>query len=173
MATAKNVTACCGCQALVPDIDGPSHPYLGASPGCWAIYGEVLAKEYGEYRYPAVHRLTVDAYAAQHPGVPSRQAIQSVAVHLISLFLLSERRFAIAKMTEAMRGALRHRDHFVWLAPLASLANMTILDVTRAQSLQEHSRCVQAWAESVWQAWSPHHATIRRWAHSSQRMAIG
>jgi len=79
----------------------------------------VLAKAYGEYRHPAVHRLRVDAYAVQHPGVPSRQAIQSVAVHLISLFLLSERRFEIAKMREAMRGALKHCDHFVWLAPPA------------------------------------------------------
>src|SRR5436190_1879442 len=40
---------CIGCGVLTPDADGPTHPYLGASPGCWAVYGEVLAREYGEY----------------------------------------------------------------------------------------------------------------------------
>ena len=78
----KAARPCAGCGALVPVTDGPTHPYIGASPGCWAIYGEVLAREYGEYAYPPVHRLTVDAYAAQHPGVPSRRSIQSVAIHL-------------------------------------------------------------------------------------------
>lgn len=35
---------CPGCGALVPSSDGPTHPYLGASPGCWvppASPGEV------------------------------------------------------------------------------------------------------------------------------------
>jgi hypothetical protein len=45
-----------GCGALLPDVNGPTHPYLGASASCWAVYGEVLAREYGEYRYPPVHR---------------------------------------------------------------------------------------------------------------------
>ena len=87
-----NLRPCVGCGALVPEIEGPTHRYLGASPGCWAVYGEVLEKEYGDYlRYAPVHRLTVDAYAAQHPGVPSPQSIQSVAVHLIRLHLVLER----------------------------------------------------------------------------------
>ncbi len=30
--------------------------------------------------------LLTDAYAAQHPGVPSPQAIRSVAVHLLTLY---------------------------------------------------------------------------------------
>ena len=98
-----NLIPCVGCGALVPDVAGPTHPYIGASRGCWAIYGEVLAKEYGEYGYPPVHGLTVDAYAAQHPGTPSRQAIQSVAVHLIALYLVLERGYGFARATEALR----------------------------------------------------------------------
>lgn len=81
-----NLRPCVGCGALVPEIEGPTHRYLGAPPGCWAVYGEVLEKEYGDCsRYALNHRLTVDA--AQHPGVPSPQSIQSVAVHLIRLYL--------------------------------------------------------------------------------------
>ena len=108
---------CPGCGALTPDVDGPVHPYLGASAGCWTVYGEVLAKEYVDYRYPSVHRLTVDAYSVQHPGTPSRRAIQSVAVHLVSLYLVLERGFSSEKATAGIRRALEHRKQFVWLDP--------------------------------------------------------
>ena len=82
---------CAGFGTLVPDTEGPTLPYIGASPGCWAIFGEVLARECAEYAYPPVHRLTVDAYAAQHPGVPSRSSMQSVAIQVIGLHLILER----------------------------------------------------------------------------------
>ena len=81
---------CYGCGALVPDVTWPSHRYVGASPGCWAIYAEVagggllppLPSPYGA--------LVVDAYMAQHPGVPGPQSTQSVWVHLIALQLVLE-----------------------------------------------------------------------------------
>ncbi len=72
---------CPGCGGSFDVSDGPTHRYLGASPGCWAVYGEVLAKEYSDAAYYRVHRLTVDAYSAQHPvqrnilaGVQPRQS---------------------------------------------------------------------------------------------------
>ena len=37
---------CFACCALVPDIDGPTHKYMLSAPGCWKLYGEILAKEY-------------------------------------------------------------------------------------------------------------------------------
>ena len=63
---------------------------MESSPSCWAAYGEVLAREYNDPAFMAAHRLTVDAYAVQHPGRPSPQSIQSVALHLISLCLVLE-----------------------------------------------------------------------------------
>lgn len=82
---------CAGCGAPVPKIDGSTHRYLGALPGCWAVFGEVLEGEYGDRRYWPAHRLTVGAYAVQRPGESPTQAIQSVALHLISLYLSLER----------------------------------------------------------------------------------
>ena len=158
---------CPGCGGLFPDSDGlgPAHAYLDASPGCWAVYGEVLAKEYGEYQYPAVHRLTVDAYAAQHPGTPSRQSIQSVAGHLISLHLVLERGANAKRATAAIRKATVQSDRFAWLEPPPSLGAFTVLDVAGAKDFDEHVRLVERWARSVWVAWAAHHETIRKWAN--------
>lgn len=32
-----------GCGALAPDQDGPVHKYMLSAPGCWTLYGSVLA----------------------------------------------------------------------------------------------------------------------------------
>ena len=159
-----NLERCAGCGALVPRGDGPTHPYIGASPGCWAIYGEVLARDYGEEAAAPVLQLAVDAYAAQHPGTPSRRSTQSVAVHLIILCLAFERGYDPARATEARRRALAHRQDYVWLDPPASLGPLTILDAHQARDLAEHAARVERWARSVWETWAPHHETVRRWA---------
>jgi hypothetical protein len=42
---------------MVPDIDGPTHRYIGASPGCcWALYGELAEKEAVDFRYMRSHQ---------------------------------------------------------------------------------------------------------------------
>lgn len=155
---------CVGCGALVPDAGGPTHAYIGASPGCWAIFGEVTARAYGDYRYASAHRFIVDAYAAQHPGVPERRSIQSVAVHLISLHLALEKGMSPDQTMKAMRRAADRSAAFVWLDPPASLGKGTVLDVLEAKDPAEHKERVEQWAKSVWEAWSPHHETVRRWA---------
>ena len=43
--------ACPGCGALLPVENGPTHPYMRSSPACWARYGEVLAREFGDPAY--------------------------------------------------------------------------------------------------------------------------
>jgi len=56
--------------------DGPAHAYMLSSPGCWAAYGELLAREYSDSAYRRLHRLSVDAYALQHPGIDTPQSPQ-------------------------------------------------------------------------------------------------
>lgn len=157
------VQPCPGCGAPVPDTEGPVHRYLGASAGCWAIFGEVLEKEYSDYRYWPAHRITVDAYAAQHPGNPSPQSIQSVAVHLISLYLTLERGWPEDQAVKKMQ-RLADRGDFIWLDTPASLGEITVLNVRRAENPTEHKELVEQWARTVWEAWDPHHETIRQWA---------
>jgi Family of unknown function (DUF5946) len=59
--------ACCGCGAIFEDRQGPTHRYMESSSGCRAVYGEVLARDYGDISCASLHRLTVDACGAA-PG---------------------------------------------------------------------------------------------------------
>jgi hypothetical protein len=156
--------ACPGCGALVPESDGPAHRYIGASPGCWAVYGEVLAREYEDVRYGRVHRLTVDAYAAQHPGVPSPQSVQSVAVHLLALHAIFERGVPLPQAKQVLQEAVKRKREFRWLDPPGFLGEVTVLDVHAATDPEQHEVRVHQWARAVWQAWAEHHHTIRSWA---------
>src|SRR6478735_2271506 len=107
---------CIGCRAQVDDRDGPTHAYVGASPGCWAIFGEVRAREYSLPGYAAVgHRLTTDAYMVQHPGVEGRQSTQSVWVHLVGLYLVLEAGISQAEATLATARLLARDPAFRWL----------------------------------------------------------
>jgi hypothetical protein len=163
-----DLRACVGCGAMVPDIEGLTHRYIGASPGCWAIYGELSEKEAGDFRLMRYHQLTVDAYCAQHPGVPSPQAVRSVAVHLVGLYLQLERdrppqRLYAARQRIASFGKKGKLD-LAWLEPPASLGEITVVYVRDAKNPAEHGERAREWAKSVWEAWSTHHEKVRRWA---------
>ncbi|GAB4186579.1 MAG: hypothetical protein OHK0057_12200 [Thermoflexibacter sp.] len=150
---------CIGCGALVEDLAGKPHKYIGASQGCWNLYGEVLAKEYGEYNYPQlIHRLTVDTYAIQHPGEPIRQAIQSVNVHLISLYLILVKGYDGETATKKMGEILSKDPRFEWLEPPSPIGHITIADVLTATNQEEHEKKVREWADNVWTNWYSKHA---------------
>lgn len=157
--------ACPGCGARLPDpatVD-EDHPFVGASPGCWLAFTEVLAREYGDPTYGRVHRHTVDAYAAQHPGRDERRERQSVALHLIGLCHWLELDVPYGRLN-ALTQRLASTDRaWPWLAPPSSY-EMTVVEVLAARSGEEHVARVRAWASSVWSAWAPHHDLVRRWA---------
>jgi hypothetical protein len=158
---------CIGCGAVLPDIEGPTHRYLGSSPACWAAYSEVLAREFADPAlFQRVHRLTVDTYAVQHPGSPSPQSIQSVAVHLMSLRTLIEGASSSQWATKVIREAVREKGGFAWLEPPKSMGPLTLVDVWRAKGAAEHERTVREWANAAWTAWAAHHETVRRWCSS-------
>jgi hypothetical protein len=148
----------------VPEMDGPTHRYLESSPGCWHVYGQVLAREYSDPAFGTLHRLTVDSYAVQHPGRPSAQAIRSVCIHLVSLHLVLERGLAAAYATRVMAAAARAKERFFWLTPPAAMGVFTVADVAAAATPAEHEEKVRTWAEAAWAAWARHHATVRGWA---------
>ena len=147
----------------MPDVEGPTHRYMASSPGCWAMYGEVLAREYSDRAYWAVHRVTVDCYAVQHPGEPSTQSINSVGLHLMRLCATLERGLAADAAPELMRMLAKDQRDLTWLEPPRDLGDVTIRDVHDASSPGEHAAEVMRWARSLWSAWSEHHDTVRAW----------
>ena len=150
--------SCYGCGALVDNIDGQPHKYIGAAQGCWNLYGEILAKEYGEYRYPELtHRLTVDTYSVQHPGQPGRQSIQSVNGHLFSLYLVLVKNLSGKEATKMLGRLLEKEPKFEWLDPPAPNGQKTVLDVLQSKDRQDHERKVREWAEDVWTCWHNKH----------------
>lgn len=154
---------CFSCGGEFPDIDGPVHRYMDSSPGCWATFGEVLAREYSNPKYFEIHRLTVDAYAVQHPGKPSRRSIQSVGIHLIRLCLFHEWELSPENANNAALAAGKYKHNFTWLEPPNSLGPLTVSDIVNAANVEEHKVLVRSWALGAWEAWKPHHEIIRSW----------
>jgi len=161
-----STSECPDCGASVPMIEGPVHPYFGSNAGCWRLYGEILEREYSDPRYMKVHRLTVDAYAAQHPGKNEPRSAQSVNVHLMALYLVFERGMSYEFATKALGKAVERKKHqFRWLPPPQRLGSITVLDVVRSPTPDEHERIVKAWANDVWIAWQSHWDEIERLAN--------
>jgi hypothetical protein len=152
---------CPGCGALVADIDGPTHAYIGAAPGCWALYGELSARQYVDPAAAPVRKLAVDAYAVQHPGVPGRRQSQSVWVHLIALCLSIEHGFSPETGIRAMTRQLDLERDYGWLEPPRTPYEMTIVDVLKADPGEGQPLAVRRWAEATWLAWADHHEAIR------------
>jgi hypothetical protein len=134
-----------------------------ASPGCWAAYGELLAREYQDRRYAPLHRLTVDTYAVQHPGEDNPQARNSVGIHLSRLCLILERDWPIERANDAMLVITAKKRSYPWLTPPANRGALTIHRVLAATSPADHLAAIHEWAQSVWQAWTEHHDTVRAW----------
>lgn len=158
-----SLVKCVGCGALVADLPesfGPAHRYLGASPGCWQLYTSLTAEKVPDM---TMRGLLADTYMVQHPGVESRQAIQSVARHLLGLYCALELKMPFERAVNVMKKA--PVSEFSWLDPPASVGELTVVDLAEAGEFQP--ALVRRWAERTWQAWKIHHLTVRRWAEKA------
>lgn len=185
MTRATDHEACPGCGAYFAPSDGPVHEYIGASAGCWAIYAPLAAggqpdpAALGSSRVDTVaavvpppfpregagplEALLVDAYAAQHPGEPSPQAIQSVAVHLLVLHAVFMRGVAGDSALWVRRRALRTRGVFHWLDPDGRAPALTLRHLFPGGGVVTPVPSV-AYARSVYASWAAaHEGTLAGW----------
>ena len=166
---ASGPSTCPGCGLTVPESAGPAQAPAeqASSAACCALYGELLSRSYTDVRYRAVHQLVVDAYAAQHAGGTGRREVQAVALCLMTLCLFVEDGVDPGKGPALHKRMVAHRPNFTWLTPPLQQDVMTVADVLTAESPEQHYRLVHEWGSQVWQAWTPHQATIRSWnAHA-------
>ena len=135
----------------------------GGRAGCQQLFDEVLAREFGDYRYAREHRLTVDAYSLQHPDEYMRSA-KSYAAHLTGAYVAIEHR-AVAEANRAIH---------LWLSGSRSLqrpdqpapgqrGRLTIVHVHVATDPDDHVRRVREWAESAWAAWRDYRDIAKQW----------
>lgn len=160
---------CPGCGASLPQSEGPSHRYIGASPACWVIFTALFNGGEPPLAPAPTNALIGDAYAAQHPGTPSPQAIQSVAVHVLTLYAVLERGVAPERALWVRQRALRERggskrDRFQWLTPPLFSGSLTVADIVSLPTLQTRAERAKQYVENVWRVWAQLHApTIAAW----------
>lgn len=152
-------TACPSCGLVLPDLDGPLDPYGAASRACWGLFGEVTARDFGEYHYPAANQLIVDAYQAQHAGYSTAAGRRSVAVHLVGLYLALEVHMPPAKVGRTLGRVFPDKRDIAPLLPIPRAA-LTIAHVHEAKDLGEHQKRGFEWAQAVWCSWSEHHPQV-------------
>lgn len=150
---------CPQCGAITPPSDIDAHPYFGASGGCWAIYGDILEREYSNPEFFANHRQTVDAYALQHPGnKEDLRAIQSVNIHLIALTILYKTHIQAPKIAPIMGKIINaNKNSFAWLEPPESFGPYDVMTIWPLTERDAHLAGVDRWARNVWEAWEIHH----------------
>lgn len=161
--TAGALVPCPGCGCRLPAEDGPTHPYMLSTPGCWRAYGEVLAREYSDPARAGLHRLAVDAYAVQHPGGGDRRARQSVAIHLMSLCLMLERGGSDEQARRLLSQAAAERAAWPRLSAPRFRGDPCVLDVLASSSAEGHLDAVRRWAAGSWGAWAAEHERVREW----------
>lgn len=137
------------------------HAYMLSTPGCWAAYGQLLAREYeNPALFASAHRLTVDAYALQHPGINTdRRAIQSIWVHYSALHLALEDGLANKAIRSDMQ-QLAGRP-FPVLPPPPKNFEWSHSDVL-AGPVERHVDLVRQWAKSAYDAWEALREPTRR-----------
>lgn len=151
----RAIINCVGCGAVVP----------AEFENCRAMFNSVLAREYSEPRYGESHLFTVDAYALQHS---EEHGPRSNAFHLLRLCWLLEHdgNPSIRQVRAGSRAfyAAREKSYraFPFLAPPAHRGALTVQSVLCVASPQEQPTQARAWGESVWNAWSAHHAWARK-----------
>ncbi|MEM6735706.1 MAG: DUF5946 family protein [Bacteroidota bacterium] len=167
---------CFSCGAKSLNFEGDGHEYMLASAGCYEMFNEVLEKEYSDFRYSKAHHYTVDSYAVQHPGEPLNQkAINSVGIHLVSLYFLLEEQYDLAKSakikmefaqfnkTKGIIHAIKRPEKF---------DGITIFEIWDNENPDEHFDLCKQWALDSWTSWKNHHATIEKWANIYLMMKI-
>jgi hypothetical protein len=109
--------------------------------------------------YPAARALLLDAYAVQHHGIPSPQAIQSVAVHLLVLHGVLSRGAAADAALWIRRRAVRSKGVYAWLSPPSVETAYSLRHCFPGPGI-EVPCTIEAYVTSVYEAWQALHREL-------------
>ena len=132
----------------------------GGAGACSALMSDLTART-PDPRLLVVRRTFVDAYTLQHPRTRCAWP-QDVAGHLLSLCCAIEYDASL-DIYSGMKTWLRRARDLAELAAPDDRGSMTILDAAAADDLEGYIEVVRTWGICVWEAWFPHHETVRGW----------
>ncbi|MFC1556335.1 DUF5946 family protein [candidate division KSB1 bacterium] len=142
---------CPECGAVIPED----------KESCRDMFDEILAREFSDPGYGQVLRLTLDAYALQHPG-SYMNSFSSHAAHLTGLCIAFEYNGGLER-ENLLKKWYDRKPNFLKVSKPSDLGKLTIADILDADTPEEHSARVREWAQDAWNAWSEHHDTVRFW----------
>ena len=142
-------------------------PVAGVA-ACRTLFDEVIAREFSDYRYARLHRLTVDSYALQHPEQFMRSA-KSFVAHLTGMCAAMENEdpASINRTVQKWLGGPKPIDRPCDVPP-GQRGSLTVVDVLSVQDPQQYLERIREWARDAWLAWSTHHALAREWIKLAQ-----
>ena len=159
MQSAKPEQRCDGCGAVVE----------GGRTGCQATWNEMMAQGMSDARYARSYRLAFDTYCMQHPEIYG-VSVKSYIAHLTGLCCGLEYKGdlrAYASIPLWMNGSVTLEKPDV----LQERGKMTVCDLKKARSAEQHTKLVRLWAETVWAAYEPQHQLAREWLHTAVKFA--
>jgi hypothetical protein len=151
----QRLEACSQCGAQV----------VGGTEGCGQLFKELLSLDFFGNADRRMHHLVHNAYVLQHPRGRSNR---SIAIHLTSLGWLLDRdgRPGWDLLPSAVLARLSSDDGMLRLERPSMKGQLTLLHVWGHRP-EEYGDRVEAWAQSVWQAWQPHHARAFTWLNGT------
>jgi hypothetical protein len=150
--------ACEGCGWIVE----------GGTEGCRAAFEALLARDFSDARFFAVHRLFVDCYCLQHPEDYCASA-KSLAAHLVGLAQIVEDGVSAATGSADLRNWLDGQRSLDKPALPAERGAMTLGDLDGIEEPPAWREAISNWADSVWAAYAPLHAVARAWLAQTRR----
>jgi Family of unknown function (DUF5946) len=160
---------CPDCRAMLPPSNGATHRYIGASAACWGLFTALQSGGEPPLAPHPLNGLLADAYAAQHHGVPSPQAIQSVAVHLLTLYGMLVRGVTPSKALQIRLDAVSEKwgsknGRFHWLTPPDFSNSPTVADIVQQPTPEARTKLLVRYVNSVWELWAATHLeTVADW----------
>lgn len=142
---------CPACGALVS----------GGRDGCQALFDELTAYAFANPAYAVRRELAFDTYCMQHLESYCHSA-KSYAAHLTRL-CCGQEYGGDPKVYQAIQKWLNGEISLEKPQLLTQLGSMTVADVRKARTAEEHARLVHDWAANVWEAYRSQHDVAHGW----------
>lgn len=137
-----------------------AHTESGSS-SCQALWEQLLAADFSDFRRGRHHRRAVDSYALQHPEKFCKSA-KSFAAHLTGLCCAMEHN-ENPSVHAAVQRWLNGRVDIEKPALPANRGSLTIAHVHAAEDHDDYVKRLVEWSEQVWTAYADYHALARAW----------